>query len=192
MSTGDAVAARLAFRSVGPTDRAGIIELFHTLTPESRRRRYLGPKHELTPRELSYFTDIDHVSHEAIAAVDLRDGSIVGVGRYVYVRNRAGVAELAIEVADALQNMGIGTALARAAMLRARKNGFTVLTATTLWDNRAARALLKRLGFRATASHGSELEHELALPAACYPLSASAARVSFVATSARDLTPSLR
>ena len=46
---------------------------------------------------------------------------------------------------------------------RARANGFTLLTATTLWENRPARALLKRLGFRACASHGSEIEQELRL-----------------------------
>jgi hypothetical protein len=46
---------------------------------------------------------------------------------------------------------------------RARANGFTLLTATTLWENRPARALLRRLGFRARASHGSEIEYELEL-----------------------------
>ena len=45
----------------------------------------------------------------------------------------------------------------------ARTNGFTLLTATTLWENRPARALLRRLGFRARASHGTEIELELEL-----------------------------
>ena len=153
----------LRFRPLGFGDRDGLAVLFARLTPESRRRRFLSPKLELTPRELMYFTDLDHVKHEAIAAVDERDGSIVGVGRYARFVDRAGVADLAVEVADELQGMGIGTVLARCTVLRARENGLTLLTATTLWENRSARALLKRLGFCARASHRGEIEFELEL-----------------------------
>jgi RimJ/RimL family protein N-acetyltransferase len=117
----------------------------------------------LAPRELSYLTDIDHIDHEAFGAVDQGDQSIVGVCRYVQVADRPGVAELGIEVADELQNMSIGTALARRTVERARANGFALLTATTLWENRPARALLRRLEFRARASHDGEIELELEL-----------------------------
>ena len=68
-------------------------------------------------------------------------------------------------VADDLHNMGIGTALATRTVERARANGVTVLTATTLWENRPARALLRRLGFSAHGSHGHTLEAKLDLQA---------------------------
>ena len=154
---------RLRFRPIGSGDRNGLAALFARLTSESRRTRFLVPKHELTPRELVYLTDIDHEKHEAIAAIDERDGSIVGVARYAQFAGRAGVADVAAEVADELQGMGVGTALARCTLLRARENGFTLLTATTLWENRPARALLRGLGFCARASHGSEINLELKL-----------------------------
>ena len=154
---------RLRLRPLGSDDRDGVAALFARLSPESRYRRFLSPKRELTPRELAYLTDIDHIHHEALAAVDQRDGSIVGVGRYVHVADRPGVADLAVEVTDELQNMGIGTALARHTVQRARDNGFALLTATTLSENRPARALLRRLEFRAHARHGSEIELELKL-----------------------------
>jgi GNAT superfamily N-acetyltransferase len=144
--------------------------LFARLSFESRRRRFLSAKPVLTPRELAYLTDIDHVGHEAIAAVDQGDGSIVGVARYVRVADRVGVADMAIEVVDELQNMGIGTGLARRVVERARVNGFALLTATTLWENRPARALLRRLRFHARASHGSEIDLELKLEPACEAL----------------------
>jgi RimJ/RimL family protein N-acetyltransferase len=89
--------------------------------------------------------------------------SIVGVARYVRQPNRADAAELAIEVADAFQIMGIGTALAGLTIERAQANGLKFLTATTLWENHAARRLLRRLGFRARKSRGREIEHELKL-----------------------------
>lgn len=154
---------RLRFRPISCGDRDGIATLFTRLTPDSRRARFLVPKHELTPRELVYFTDVDHVKHEAIVAVDERDGSIVGVGRYAGFTDRPGVAEVAAEVVDELQGIGIGTALAGRTVVRARENGFTRLTASTLWENHAARALLRRLGFCARESDGNTIQLELKL-----------------------------
>jgi RimJ/RimL family protein N-acetyltransferase len=154
---------RLLLRPLSTRDRAGLATLFARLSPESRYRRFLSPKHKLTPRELTYLTDIDRLHHEGFAAVDQRDGSIVGVARYVHVADRAGVAEVAVEVADELQGLGIGTALARRVVQRARANGFALLTATALWENRPARALLRRLGFHARGSDGGVIELELEL-----------------------------
>ena len=153
----------LSLRPVSAGDRDRVATLFARLSPESRRRRFLSPKPELSSRELAYLTQIDHVDHEAFAAVDPRDGSIVGVARYVAYADRWKVVELAIEVADELQRMGIGTALVRRTIERARAHGFAVMTATTQWENRPARALLRRFGFRARASGGSEIELELEL-----------------------------
>jgi len=154
---------RITLRPVGPDDRGALAGLFARLGPESRHARFFLPKHELSARELTYFTDIDHRHHEAIAAINQRDDSFVGVARYVGVTDRAGVAEVAIEVADAFQRRGIGTALTSLTIHRAHANGLTLLTATTLWENRAARGLLRRHGFRARHSRGGEIQHELKL-----------------------------
>ena len=190
---------RISLRQVGADDRAGMAALFDRLSPESRHRRFLSPKRELTPRELTYFTDIDHLNHEAIAAVDERDGSIVGVARYVRDTHRAGVADVAIEVADEFHALGIGTALATLTIHHAHTSGFTLLTATTLWDNHAARRLLRHHGFRARHSRGSEIEHELKLEesspreAVCVPenppLIARAASVLSASPTAARPTP---
>jgi protein lysine acetyltransferase len=150
-------------RPLGSADRDGLVALFARLSPESRYRRFLSPKPALTARELVYLTSIDRFHHEAIVAVDPRDGSIIGVGRYVRFSDRPNVAEVGIEVADELQNMGIGTALAAHLVQHARATGVALLTAATLWDNRPARTILRRLGFRARASQGSVIELELDL-----------------------------
>ena len=154
---------RLRIRPLDRTDRDRLVAMFRALSPQSRHRRYLSPKPELTPRELTYLTDIDHIQHQAFAAVRHPDGAIVGIARYAHHPTAPGVADLAVEVIDALQSQGIGTALARRTIHSARANGFARLTATTLWENRPARALLRRLGFRARASQGGEIELELQL-----------------------------
>jgi RimJ/RimL family protein N-acetyltransferase len=153
----------LVLRPLSSDDRERLAALFDGLSPESRYRRFLSPKRELTARELTYLTNIDHVSHEAFAAVDRRDSAIVGVGRYVREIDCAGAAEIAVEVADELHGMGIGTALARRVVRRAHANGFALLRATALWENRPARALLRRLGFHARASEGGVIDFELEL-----------------------------
>jgi RimJ/RimL family protein N-acetyltransferase len=154
---------RFQIRPLCVSDREALRTLFARLSPESRRRRFLIAKPELSERELTYLTDVDHVRHDALAAIDRKDGSIVGVARYARWPERAGAADAAIEVADDLQRNGIGLTLGEALIRRARENGINVLTATTLWENSAARALARRVGFRAKSSAGSEIDLELRL-----------------------------
>jgi GNAT superfamily N-acetyltransferase len=129
----------LHVRPVEQSDRAGLAGLFARRSPESRRQRLLGPKHELSTRELTYLTSVDHWWHEALVAIDWRDGSIVGLARYAGLPDRPGTADTAIAVLDDLRRLGIGTTLRRLLINRARMNGFERLVATTGWDNRAAR-----------------------------------------------------
>jgi RimJ/RimL family protein N-acetyltransferase len=156
---------RLGFRPLRAGDRDDLAAFFYRLTPESRRRRFLGAKRELTPKELRYFTDIDHVCHEAVAAIDRSDDTIVGVGRYAHADGQPAAAHIAVAVADDHHGEGIGTLLAQSTVQRARANGFRRLIATTLWENAPARALARRAGFRPTTTHGHEIEHELHLDA---------------------------
>jgi RimJ/RimL family protein N-acetyltransferase len=148
-------------RPLDAGDRDELLRLFLRLSPESRRRRFLGPKEELSERELDVLADVDHISDEALVAVDVRDGSIIGVARYAGFQNTPGVADVAIAVADEFQGLGVGTVLASCLMQRARANRVDALVATTLWENRPARALMRRLGFVARASHGDQIELEL-------------------------------
>lgn len=153
----------LVLRAVERDDRDRIHDLFQRLGEQSRYRRFHTPKRELSERELAYLSDVDHISHEAIAAVDQRDGSFAGIVRVVRRSDWPEAADMAIEVADELQHMGIGSCLTARILERARDLGFAALTATTFRDNPAARALLKRFGFRpyASAGHEIELEREL-------------------------------
>jgi RimJ/RimL family protein N-acetyltransferase len=133
------------------------------LTPESRYRRYLSPKPALSERELDYLLDVDHVRHEALAAVDETNDSFVAAARYVQLPDQPDVADVAIEVADDFHRQGIGMALAICTLERARANGFRRVTAVTLHDNAPARALLRLLHFRPRASRGHEIEFALEL-----------------------------
>jgi GNAT superfamily N-acetyltransferase len=154
---------RFTIRPIERGEAGRLKALFGRLTPDSRYRRYLSPKAELTEKDLERLLDIDHFHHVALAAVDEHDGSFLAAARYVESTERPDHVEMAIEVADDLHRQGIGTALAIQTLERARGNGFTRATATTLQDNIAARCLLRRLQFRLRSSDGIEIEFELEL-----------------------------
>jgi ribosomal protein S18 acetylase RimI-like enzyme len=161
--------ARLRVRPIDPADRDPLAEAFARLSDQSRRRRFLAPKPRLTTRELEYLTDVDHVTHEALVAIDETTGHIVGVGRYATGHVGGPVADMALAVADAWQRRGIGHALAVRLVERARANAITTLTGSTLSDNIGARALLDRLGFRVCSAGGGVPELELDVPRATPP-----------------------
>ncbi len=144
-------------------DRSAVTELFARLSPDSRLRRFLSPKSSLSEREVTFLADVERTERAAMTAVDVRDGSVLGIARYVEHHERPGVADTAVAVADDVQRRGIGTALMRRLIACARSNGFELLTATTLWENRPARALLRSAGFQARGSSGAEIELELEL-----------------------------
>lgn len=154
---------RLRVRPIAPADRDRLVEAFDALGERSRYHRFLGPKPRLSTRELAYLTEVDHVSHEALVAVDETSGRIVGVARYATAGAAEPVADVAVTVVDAWQRRGIGTALTRRLIDHAQANGIERLTGTALAGNRAARALLDRLGFRVHGMSGGVLDAALEL-----------------------------
>ena len=140
----------LEVRPITVADRDRLAAAFELLSERSRHNRFLGPKPRLSDSELTYLTDVDHRSHEALAAIDPSDGALVGVARYATPQGESGMADMALFVVDLWQGQGIGTMLARRLLARAAENGIARLTATTFADNGPARAVLRRLGFRTT------------------------------------------
>jgi RimJ/RimL family protein N-acetyltransferase len=158
--------ALLCVRPIVPADSEPLAALFGRLSARSLQRRFLGTKQALTARELRYLVDIDGSSHDASVAIDPVSGVIVAESRFAAWRGRDRTADLAVTVADDLHGRRIGSAMAARAVDRARAAGFTLLTASTLWENVPARAMLSRLGFRPVGSSRGVLDFELVLDGA--------------------------
>jgi RimJ/RimL family protein N-acetyltransferase len=149
-------------RPIGPDDRSRLAEMFAGLSERSRYLRFHGAKPNLSERELTYLTDVDHRGHEALVALDAADGRIVGVARYATAPDTPGSADLAVAVADAWQGQGVATLLCGMLLARARANEMRRLTAVTLPENGPARRVLSRLGFELREG-GDVVDGELAL-----------------------------
>jgi RimJ/RimL family protein N-acetyltransferase len=153
----------LELRPLAAADRERLAAAFAGMSERTRYERFLGPKPRLSAAELTFLCDIDHRTHEALAAIDPSDGRLIGVARYVTWPGRPGTADIACVVTDAWQGQGIGTQLLRRLLALAAGNGIGRLTASTFAANHAARALLRRFRFCAGWVGADVVELELAL-----------------------------
>jgi GNAT superfamily N-acetyltransferase len=164
----------LFLREIRPDDKERLIASMDCLSEESRRRRFLGPKPSLSPRELRYLTEVDGHNHYAIVAVpddgpDVVHERIVAVARFVRLADDPTAAEVAITVCDALQGKGLGGLLARRLSDAARDRGVERLTASISAENRPALKLMRQIDERLSSKVGSsvtELVARLPMPSA--------------------------
>jgi RimJ/RimL family protein N-acetyltransferase len=140
-----------------------------SLSPESRRLRYLAPKPRLSSAELAYLTEVDGVDHVAFVATRAGDpGRLAAVARFVRSAEDPESAEAAIVVADDLQGQGLGRRMGMVLADAARERGVRRFTALILSENVAAQRLFAAVSDRLSTSteHGvRQLVAELA-PAA--------------------------
>ena len=151
VSRGDRVTlpdgAEIIVRPIRPEDAPLLLEGFEKhFSDRSRYQRFLGAKRRMSPREIAYFTDVDHDVHEAVGALDSRSGLGIGIARYVRDAPGSPSAEAAVAVADEWQGRGVGAALLEVLRECARKAGVREFTASLLTTNRAMLSLFERLG----------------------------------------------
>jgi GNAT superfamily N-acetyltransferase len=146
-----APAAPLRIRDLRPVDAPLLDELHAGLSPRSRYQRYHGPKPTLSPRERAYLAATDGRDHVALVALDAH-GAPIGVARYV--RETPESADIAVEVIDAWQRRGLGSALLARLAPRAAAAGVSRFTATVLFSTGLRRALVRR-GWRVVTVDGT-------------------------------------
>jgi GNAT superfamily N-acetyltransferase len=152
-------------RPVRAEDKPLFVRGWERFGSDSRYRRFLGAKRGLSTSELAFFTELDHVDHEAIGALDPGTGEGLGVARYMRDAGRPHAAEAAVSVIDPLQGYGLGGLLLTRLTERAAHNGVRVFTARLLTDNRSMLGLFEKLGnVTVTARNGAETEIDVELP----------------------------
>jgi len=140
---------QLYVRHVRPADKDLIAAAWLELSPESQRKRFLAPKPRLTKADLRYLTEIDGHDDVALIAVRLdKPDRVVGVARYVRLKEDPGSAEVAVTIADPMQRKGIGKSLGVLLADEARGRGVKRFTASILTDNPPALKLMAALSER--------------------------------------------
>lgn len=135
----------VSIRPIERSDASSLSAFYAGLSPESRRRRFLGSASRLDSRTVAAFTQ-----HEGEGLVGVLieqgpdDGALVAHAS-VQADGRGG-AEIAFAVADALQGRGLGKVLVAMALDLARRRGLEQVSATLLTDNAPMRRLLLTAG----------------------------------------------
>jgi acetyl coenzyme A synthetase (ADP forming)-like protein len=143
-------------RSLCPDDAERLREHFHTLSPRSVYTRFFGPKKELTPAELSYFTDMDGIDKVGLVATLLtaEGEKIIGVGLYfrLSAKGQPHCAEVAFAVSDGHQRRGIASVLLEHLARIARSQGIVEFAAEVLGENNQMMQVFSRSGFKVSRS----------------------------------------
>ncbi len=116
-------------RPLQPGDTDTVERVFAAMSAESRRLRFLAPVARLTARAARRLADVDHDREGCWVAIAA--DTPVGLGRYSRLRAEPDVAEVALEVVDAMQGRGIGKLLIAAIAAAAADVGVRSLTWTT-------------------------------------------------------------
>jgi RimJ/RimL family protein N-acetyltransferase len=159
--------SHVLIRPVQSADAPLLADGFARLSATSRWMRFLTPKKELSPAELRFLTDLDHHDHEALGALDRREGRGVGVARYVRQADDPWSADVAITIIDEWQGRGLGTELLARLSDRAREENIQRFTALVAAENVAVAGLLRNACARLVGRESNTLEYEISLvPAA--------------------------
>lgn len=144
----------MVVRPLAHGDVATVATVFDRLGERSRRMRFNGAKPALAPAELELLATVDATRH-ALVGYLAGDDRPVAIARLV---RDGSSAEIAFEVADEHQRLGIGTALTAELLADARASGVTEITSLVATENEAAVKLLRRLFDRLDVSfEGPEL-----------------------------------
>ena len=131
----------LTVRPLRNGDVDTVTAVFDRLGERSRRTRFNGPKPRLSEAELAHLAAVDATRHALVGYLK-GDDRPVAIARLV---RDGSSAEIAFEVADEHQRLGIGSVLTAELLADARAAGITEVTALVSSDNQAAMSLLRRL-----------------------------------------------
>ena len=156
-------------RPLDRRDASAERDFIASLSPESRRFRFLGSVQSPSERLIQQLVGADQVHDVAFAAIVPEDAHerILGVGRYS-TDAEGRTCECAVAVADAWQGRGLGAALMRHLIEVARARGIRVMESIDSSENVAMRDLAHHLGFRSTIDpqDARQVIHRLDLQAA--------------------------
>ena len=174
---------QVAIRPIGPHDHERLRASHARLSPESRYRRFLTTKPELSSADARYLVEIDGSDHHALVATlpEAPGEPIVAVARYIRLPDDPAAAEYAVVVGDDYQRQGLASELMTRLAHAGAARGIKRFRATMLADNLAIHRVSAKLAagplkYRRLGTI-SEVEIELAVaPASGRPADGRPAR----------------
>jgi acetyltransferase len=135
-------------RPIKPEDEPLLLEMFHDLTEETRRRRFFRAIGDTPHEVIVRYCNVDYDKEITIVAELPEEGrrKIVGIARLFTEADRK-TGELALIVSDPWQGLGLGTKLIDNMIGICKEKNLETAYAETLSDNRRVIALMDKKGF---------------------------------------------
>jgi len=139
-------------RPLRPDDAEAIQRFQEAQSERSAYFRFFAPVRRLTERELNRLTHLDQ--HDRVALLAVRPGvddegrpreDVLGVARYDKITGAE--AEVAFNIADAMQGKGLGSVLLEHVAAAARERGVRRFTADVLPQNSSMLAVFRDAGY---------------------------------------------
>jgi RimJ/RimL family protein N-acetyltransferase len=136
---------RVWIRPILPTDAADLTQAIADADSETLMHRFFTAAPNLSDKQIRYLSEVDYKKRLALVAAD-DEGRGVAVGRYEGHSDES-VAEVAIVVASEWRSGGLATEMLRRLEEPARVNGFTMLDAVYMPENRPVARVFEHLGY---------------------------------------------
>lgn len=137
-------------RPVQQSDKKQLIQLFDSLSPESRYLRFAHAISKLPDEFLEDVLDLDYQKEMAIVAVTenlICKEEIIGIARYV-ADSTGKTCEFSISVSDHYAAHGVGMNLMKELINQARQNYLQQMVGYILSENTRMLIMTKELGFQ--------------------------------------------
>jgi GNAT superfamily N-acetyltransferase len=156
--------SHVVIRPIRAQDAAEERTFIESLSPQSRRYRFLGEVHHPSSELIERLTRLDYVHDLAFAAV-VPDGArdkFVGISRYS-TSSDGTACECAVTVLDDWQNKGLGAILMKHLIEVARSRGIKRMWSIDSAENLAMADLARYLGFQRSQDRddASQVIHSL-------------------------------
>jgi RimJ/RimL family protein N-acetyltransferase len=135
-----------------PADAPAVTLLLRGLSDRSRWLRFFSAFPDLA-QAARWATEVDNGRRYGLVATVERDGRVVGHAGLERESDHRERAEVAMEVADAMQGMGLGTVLLCQLAAAANQLGIQVLDAEVLEENRQMLRVLRDCGYPVKVHH---------------------------------------
>ncbi|HPU13462.1 MAG TPA: GNAT family N-acetyltransferase [Aeromicrobium sp.] len=131
-------------RPIVPEDAANYVDFYSRVSAESKYFRFFAPYPNLSDKDVTRFTTVDH--HARVAFVVTQHDEIIAVGRYDAITDSE--VEVAFLVEDAHQGRGIGQLLLEHLAQAGRERGYTEFTAEVLPENVRMLQVFREMGYK--------------------------------------------
>jgi acyl-CoA synthetase (NDP forming)/GNAT superfamily N-acetyltransferase len=144
-------------RQISPADADAVVAMHSRFSERTRYLRYFSPYPSIPARDLERFTNVDHVSREALVVEVGAD--LIGVGRYERLGPDAPDAEVAFVVEDAYQGRGVGSVLLEHLAAAAAQVGIERFVAEVLPSNSAMLGVFTDTGYELSRRYADGVVH---------------------------------